>query len=69
MTTEKVEEMVKKEEVFQGLKDQPDTYKRVQENVQKSQDKIAKRKLSQGTDDSWRYCTKAKHQGTAAEGW
>ena len=46
--------MVEKEVVSEGLKEQGEVYKKVIHNMQKSQDKIGKRKLLHGVDDLFR---------------
>ena len=53
MTPERIESLVMQEEVFEGLNKRPAVYEAVRANVQKQQDKVRKRKLEQGWDDSF----------------
>ena len=46
-----MEGLVEKEVVSDGLKEQGEVYKKVIHNIQKSQDKVCKRKLLYGVDD------------------
>lgn len=45
VTTDKVENVARREQIFQGLSNQPETYLRVRENVKKSQSKIGNWKV------------------------
>ena len=49
-----MEGLVKKEVVSDGLREQGEVYKKVIHNMQKSQDKIRKRRLLHGVDDLFR---------------
>ena len=53
LTDEKVQALVQREEVSEGLKRQQLIYTEVQANIQKSQDKVCKRKGERGQEDNF----------------
>lgn len=71
VTTEKVEELILREEVFdEGNKHRQKVYQRVEENVLKSQERIRKRKLEKGFENNFkggRSCPQTKHPTTTEE--
>ncbi|CAL8399537.1 unnamed protein product [Arctogadus glacialis] len=48
VTTKKVEQMIRREEVYRGLEKQEETFKVVHKNICKKQEAVRKRKMKKG---------------------